>query len=237
MSPRFADLKTLTLELPNAATCARLFETLNFQRLRELEMRGRRDLGWPRDVGALGAALASCPLPGLTKLTISGCAVGAVGLDALAGSSSMRSLAKLSLFNTQVGGGLASLVESPFRESLTTLSIVDDQLTPADCAALGDLPRLEHLDLHRCKLDDACATTVAATSMPALRQLFLMENRITDRGALAFFDAEANFPRLEKLSLLGCPIAVATGQQLEASLWLQRPEIGAGLSYERSKPG
>jgi hypothetical protein len=125
--------------------------------------------------------------------------------DVFARLAEVESIERLAIgFNILRRDAMTALCESPLSARLVELDLTGNHLGDAGIAALvaGRFPRLGRLGLAWGRLEDSAAAALAdAAGMPALRDLSLRRNDLTDEGAFVLAASERLRAQLERLDI------------------------------------
>jgi Ran GTPase-activating protein (RanGAP) involved in mRNA processing and transport len=152
--------------------------------------------------------LAASPhLTALNTLNLTSNALSIEALAALANAPHLTALTDLNLASCALGlEHLDALLDGPLIARITCLTLFGNALGPELGARLKatHLPRLQHLDLTHCLLNDGALRDLLASPHldAALTHLHLAWNDLTAAG----LDALARAPHLQHLDLLGNPL-------------------------------
>ncbi|MEU0409427.1 hypothetical protein ABZ307_16650 [Streptomyces griseorubiginosus] len=240
--PELRSADVLVCDLDEARELADCAELARLERLAigfRCGKNGSQPLGKPyfgnvieEDDDACETFFARADLAGLRGLTVRGTAMGlgreglgARGTDALIGSGVLRRLTELSLELLPVGdAAVAGVLRGLDPQRIKRLKLADlvaTDLTATAFAAVGDFPRLRHLDLSRNRLGTQGARQLAVdVRMPALEHLDLSGREsgspyygrpcvqpVGDAGAVAWA-ASPNAAALKHLNLAATGLTV-----------------------------
>ena len=166
-------------------------------------------------VGRIGVAdallLSECAaLARLTELNLgNNPTLGQVGVHALSLSPHLGNLRSLLLHNNDLGNETVDdLARSPHFGRLEELYLAGNNLDDEDVGRLLDganWSNLSDLDLRDNRIGDAGASAIAASALPALATLWLVNNRIGSEGTASLAWAD-KLPRLARLYLNYNPV-------------------------------
>jgi hypothetical protein len=157
-------------------------------------------------IGDAGAGLlAAAPLTNLSALDVSGCAIGADGLQLLAHSTHLQQLVALTAFRNLFGcAGGEALASSPMAGRLNVLEIQNTGIGDRGAAALAASPVLDRLVGPGLNLSmnpigaDGARALAACPLLEPFTELVLRDCRIGDAGAAAL----AGSPHVANLTYL-----------------------------------
>lgn len=183
---------------------------------------GLRGLAVARNgVTEAGVTLVGTAPLELTRLDVSGNALGDAGAAALGRALARTRVSNLGLAHCGITGrGLAAVIQHAGGR-LERLDASGNQVDPAAMSALADLVEaraLVALDLSACQLDAGALTQLtSAHRLSSLQCLSLTSNRLADEAGALVVAALERFPALSEVSLADNPLGSRFLEALAAS--------------------